>query len=112
MLSIIQPVAVIVGGLPAFINGNTLLAMCEGNAESDRSACTIYIDGVADEWRFVNFLSDPDKPICAADVTGTRLRDAVVNYLKGHPENRDDPAAALITKGIMEAWHCEGDAQP
>jgi hypothetical protein len=106
MLSIIQPVAVIVGGLPAFINGNTLLAMC------DRSACMIYIDGVADEWRFVNFLSDPDKPICAADVTGTRLRDAVVSYLKGHPENRNDPAAALITKGIMEAWHCEGDAQP
>jgi hypothetical protein len=49
MLSIIQPVAVIVGGLPAFINGNTLLAMCEGNAESDCSACMIYIDGVADE---------------------------------------------------------------
>ena len=112
MLSIIQPVAVIVGGLPAFIDGNTLLAMCEGNAESDRSACMIYIDGVADEWRFVNFLSDPDKPICAADVTGTRLRDAVVNYLKGHPENRNDPAAALITKGIMETWHREGDAQP
>jgi len=112
MLSLIKPIVLTMlvaapGGYPSFLNGNTLLALCEG-VNAGRTDCMVYIEGVADDWRFMNYLSDPDQPICAADAVGHQLRDAVVNYLKAHPENRDDPAAALITDAITEAWHCSG----
>ena len=112
MLSLIKPIVLTMlvaapGGYPSFLNGNTLLALCEGD-NARRTDCMVYIEGVADDWRFMNYLSDPDQPICAADAVGHQLRDAVVNYLKAHPENRDDPAAALITDAITEAWHCSG----
>jgi hypothetical protein len=82
------------GGYPSFLNGNKLLALCEGDH--------------AMHWRFMNYLVDPDTPICAANAVGNQLRDAIVTYLKAHPDNRDDPAAALITDAITEAWHCSG----
>jgi Rap1a immunity proteins len=99
------------GGIPSFRDGNKLLALCEGD-QAVPADCIIYIEGVADEWRFFNYLTEQDKPVCAADARGNQIRDAVVNYLKAHPENRNDPAAALISKAIMQAWHCDGDARP
>ena len=116
MLFIIKPMITTMlvaaqGGIPSFLDGNKLLTLCEGD-QAVPTDCIIYIEGVADEWRFVNYLTEPDKPVCAACARGNQIRDAVVNYLKAHPENRDDPAAALISKAIMEAWHCDGDAQP
>jgi Rap1a immunity proteins len=112
MLPILKPVIFTMlvaapGGYPSFLNGNKLLALCEGD-HAMPTDCIAYIEGVADDWRFMNYLSDPDTPVCAADAVGNQLRDAVVNYLKAHPENRDDPAAALITDAITEAWHCSG----
>ena len=86
------------GGIPSFLDGNKLLALCEGD-RAVPTDCIIYIEGVADEWRFVNYLTEPDKPVCAADARGNEIREAVVNYLKAHPENRNDPAAALIQQG-------------
>jgi hypothetical protein len=95
------------GGYPSFLNGNALLALCEGD-NAGQTNCLVYIEGVVDDWRLMNYLADPDTPVCAADAVGNQLRGAVVNYLKAHPDNRDDAAAALITDAITEAWHCSG----
>jgi hypothetical protein len=112
MLPILKPVIFTMlvaapGGYPSFLNGNKLLALCEGDT-GGRTDCIAYLEGVVDGWRFVNYLADPDTPVCAADAVGNQLRDVVVNYLKAHPEHRDDPAAALVTDAITEAWHCSG----
>jgi Ssp1 endopeptidase immunity protein Rap1a len=107
MLPILKPV-ILTMLVVAQGDGNKLLAICEGDNDKERGVCMVYIEGVTDEWRFVNYLTEPDKPVCAADAVGKQLRDVVVNYLKAHPENRNDPAAALITDAITDAWHCSG----
>ena len=94
------------GGPPASMDGNALLSLCQVGNDEER-VCMVYIEAVADEWRFINFLTDPHKPFCAADALSTQLRDAVLSYIKAHPEERTASAAELITSGITEAWHCK-----
>jgi hypothetical protein len=83
-LLIIKPaifIFLVAGGVPAYVNGNQLLLICEGDAEA-RGVCMTYITGAVDEWNFLSVLMD--NPVCAPNAIGTQLRDAVINYLKAH----------------------------
>jgi len=98
-------------GAPAFMDGNTLLKLCEASDREANGVCMVYIQGVVDEWRFADFLSNAASntasPVCAPDAIGRQLADAVLNYLKAHPEDRGEPAASLVMEGVMETWHCK-----
>jgi hypothetical protein len=97
--------------LPAFLDGNKLLALCEAADLDSRSVCNTYVQGVVDEWRYARFLNAVDEGkdphVCAPEAVGNQLADAVVNYLKAHPGDRNKPAAVAVTQSIIEAWHCQ-----
>jgi hypothetical protein len=41
--------------VPAYLNGNKLLQLCEAEDKEARAVCRVYIQGVVDELRFVVF---------------------------------------------------------
>jgi hypothetical protein len=91
--------------VPAFPNGNKLLELCEAKDEKDRAVCNVYIQGIVDEWRFVGVLRH--RPACAPHAIGSQLTEAVINFLRVHPEVRDASAAELVTEAVTAAWHCK-----
>jgi hypothetical protein len=101
----------VAAGPVGFLDGNKLLGLCELTYRPAQDICIAYVQGVADEWRFADFLDaageGKDPKVCAPEANSRQLADAVVNYLKAHPEERNQPAANLVMSSIMEAWHCK-----
>jgi Rap1a immunity proteins len=87
-----------------FMNGNSLLAYCQGDAP-DRSECLGYIEGVADDWETVRHVRGLS-PCTGPDVTAGQVKDVVVNWLIANPAHRHETAAGLVVFAITNAWHC------
>jgi len=95
------------GNAPNFHTGNTLYAECTSEIGSAAyGVCTGYIEGIFDYDAVIQ--ANLVRPvICTGpDATIERLRDAVVQYLKDHPEARDQAASTLINIALHQAFPC------
>ena len=90
--------------MAGFINGNQLLADCDGQ---DRTACYSYIHGVID----LDELHNEDGRILCLEhkVNSGQLADIVVEYLNNNPGTRHKSAALLTLFAIVEDFPCPKD---
>lgn len=91
----------------AFIDGNKLLAYCQG-AELDRRICEGFVAGSADALSdLTNALPEPKGTYCRPmNMTIQQATDIVVKALIEHPERRSDSAADVTIGAIIKAFPC------
>ena len=99
---------------PAFIDGNDLLARCQGYASNtsadqayDRGVCLGYIEGVSDfldHYRAANGLGPC--PSGGGRITAGQVKDIVIRALTADPAHRHFAADNLVINAIEDAWHC------
>ncbi len=96
------------------IKGGKLLALCQ-NARA-RTACDAYISGVSDGIAGVQHMMTDRQgqsfagSTCIPDATSAEtLRSTVVDYLSGHPDSRDKPAAVPTFDALHAAFPCKGN---
>ena len=96
-------------------DGNVLLDHCSKEKDDpvyyiNESACLMYILGVYDGLEMDNAIHKTKKYYCVPEnVQARQIREIVVAYLKKHPENRQWPAAGLITIALKEAFPCKAN---
>lgn len=91
------------------VTGNALHDVC-GRSETD-VACVYYVIGVADTvmaYRTMFQLMGRPKaaPCLAEGVTARQLVDIAKNYLRDHPEKRQNAADGLVFSSMAEAFPC------
>lgn len=97
---------------PLIWSGNQLLDLCEGYKKEKLKAdlgpgCFMYISGVTQTL----VLTDDTEttmvsPCPRKGVTQEQIADVVIKWLDDHPEKRDLPAPAIISKSLNEAFPC------
>jgi hypothetical protein len=86
-------------------NGNELFDECSSKQPNHQLSCFGYLEGIADEMSIAT--AAIHAPQCIpSKVQATQLRDIAVNYLRAHPEIRQEPAAYLVTDAYVAAWNC------
>lgn len=82
-----------------FVDGNKLFKICV--VDPIVTGCIGYITGVVDR-------ATEGFPSCPPDGTTIRqiTESVAVVYLKEHPIERSMPAAMLVQRAIIGAWHC------
>ena len=96
------------------IDGNALLARCAGGGKPGMAqACDAYVQGVADAVSVYQEAAKAagDKPaenrICVpAAVTGTKMRETVVAWLRDHAADRNRPSGNLVVHVLRDTWPC------
>jgi hypothetical protein len=83
------------------VKGITLLKACTG---ATTAQCDAYVDGFGDAVR----AAGRDHAIACIPMaaTGTELRDVLVHYLKGHPEDEHVSAGVIATRAFSKAYPC------
>ncbi|HET9428995.1 MAG TPA: Rap1a/Tai family immunity protein [Allosphingosinicella sp.] len=85
------------------VTGRSLLAVCTEN----RAACLTYVMGAIDGVVMAATLVAGRNPLCLpADATNLQLTDAVIRYLRAHPEDADVSGAAVVVAGLVGAYPC------
>jgi hypothetical protein len=64
------------------------------------SACVDYIRGVVDTWLMFGALNEQTNIEMTANYSTVELKDALMAYLKDHPETTPDPASFVL----FAAW--------
>jgi hypothetical protein len=82
-----------------FITGNALLDLCNNDAAA--LFCLGYVAGVVDD---MTMARGAEQTCLPADVTGSQLKDVVLNYIRSHPENRHYPAPLLVLSAFEDAF--------
>jgi hypothetical protein len=87
-----------------FYSGNEMWDYCSSVPGSwNRTFCVAYVAGINDRDALLGL-----PPVYCAPA-GTRidqLADVAENYLRDHPENRQQEAAILILQSFQAAWPC------
>jgi hypothetical protein len=87
------------------IDGNKLLALCEGRNEGGRQFCLGFVTGIAMLAR--TRLITPDGGNCLpAGATSAQVRAVVVQALRQHPQSRHEAAFVLVVAALATAWPC------
>jgi hypothetical protein len=108
-----------------FVDGNELFSRCEGFREKDLSPdeavrfqyCHAYVVAVADSLAMFKAASDSTS---SGSLSGARVRDycpskettsfqvttVAINYLRDHPEKRDEAASSLVATALVKAFPC------
>jgi hypothetical protein len=85
------------------VTGRSLLAICNEN----RAACLTYVTGAIDGVVMAATLVAGRNPLCLPnDATNLQLMDAVIRYLRAHPEDSDASGAAVVVAGLIGAYPC------
>lgn len=85
------------------VTGRSLLAVCNEN----RAACLTYVMGAIDGVVMAASLVAGRNPLCLpTDATNMQLTDAVMRYLRAHPEDSDASGAAVVVAGLIGAYPC------
>ena len=64
-----------------------------------------YVEGVADTLAADEYLTGWNACLVGG-LTDVQLRDVVVKFLEGHPEERHFAAAALVAQALAKAFPC------
>ena len=87
----------------SFMSGNALLSLCETN----KTACTTYIGGVAD---FLNLMESrgklPQEACVPPEADLSQETDVVIKALRDKPASRHEGAAGLVAVAIADAFPC------
>ena len=85
------------------VTGRSLLAICTEN----RAACLTYVVGAIDGVVMAATLVAGRSPLCLpSDATNLQLTDAVIRYMRAHPEDADASGAAVVAAGLIGAYPC------
>lgn len=101
----------------AFLDGNKLLAECEGKYEANKNYCLGYIAGVGDSFLTLTYSLQVTKQggnasICLpTNATVKQLMDVSLKYAREHPEERHMSASYLIIAAWSESFTC-GEKKP
>jgi hypothetical protein len=93
-----------------WLDGNALLTYCTGTDAAQRSACTLYIEGVWDTiYNAQGTKAVSGSAACisfSTAVTSGQVADTVTHWLQAHPAVRHLPAGGLVWGALYEAWPC------
>ena len=88
-----------------FQTGNDLLRFCEDISDSGYGRCLGYVEGVVDSLEVAR--SDHHLPPCVREGIGTaQVHNAVIKYLRDHPETREQTASRLVVIAVSSALQC------
>jgi len=97
-----------------FLDGDDLMNHCTATIADERNdpvICVTYIMGAYDAFMFDRLVRN--LPRCTPrNLTGGRLREAVVAYLLENPDNRGMDASALVWNAIIAKWPACGNTAP
>ena len=95
------------------VTGEALAKLCAGKAVT---GCDAYVSGVSDAGELLG-RSGPEPAgrgaarFCIpADVKGAALRQTVLAWAEGHPEDGRQPAAMLVVHALHASYPCQGAA--
>ena len=94
------------------LDGTKFLAICTGK---ELAGCDAYVAGVADTaTTYHDLAARPNSPvkvppdICIpAEVTGVKLRQVVVDWLKANEAERGKKASQLVYRALLAAYPCK-----
>lgn len=88
----------------AFLTGNDLHEAC--TSQSRNMSARYYVLGVFDQTLATGFGTGKNHcvPVGVSDV---QITDVVCGYLARRPQDRQNPAALLSYRAIIEAWPCQ-----
>jgi hypothetical protein len=90
-------------GVPTRVNVRTLTALCA----QDRNGCLTYVLGATDAFASALVASGRPQVFCFPNnTTNDQIAQAVVRYLRAHPEEGGSNAALLILAGLSSAFPC------
>ena len=87
----------------AFMTGEELHQKCQ---EQIPLACVVYVLGVSDALQDAVSHNAPRLVCMGAEVEQEAVIQAVIGYLRDHPERRQARAAGLIITALREAFPC------
>lgn len=80
-------------------------------------ACNIYISGIADSVAFSKVYAknegDPKAPagFCIdPSVSGNEMRQKIIDYMKAHPDQLNQPAGATVFSALHESYPCKNES--
>ena len=90
-------------------SGNHVYPMCQSTASAaNKNSCAWYVKGVIEG---VQVHAQPSQPgyslLCMPDnLPGAQLTGVFGKYLEDHPEQRHEPALALVVRAMTAAFPC------
>ena len=87
--------------------GENLLDTCESNVAMSSGICAGYITGVAAGAALMRELGGMPGHCRPDGVNNSQLVEAVVVFLRAHPEARHEQAQLLVFNALSAAWPCQ-----
>ena len=88
MLLILKPsifaALILVSQVPAYLDGNKLLVLCESEEAKAHGLCMAYVQGVVDHSRVVDIQNN--KPACAPKATGRQVEMPLSTFSRLTPK--------------------------
>lgn len=96
------------------VKAGQIMQFCTGSDRALVQSCEAYINGVSDTiTAYEKTMRDgstevkvPMELCIAPDVTGVRLRETVVSWLRQNPDARDQEAHAAVARALIAAYPC------
>lgn len=92
------------------MNSEELLSFCEGESDpkkrvvDPKTDCGIYIRSVIATERM---LGTKVLKCAPKGISNDQLSEIVVDYLKAHPNDSQEPAATMIRRSVYEKYPCK-----
>ncbi len=98
-----RPAAPAVPQVPTRLSARTLTALCG----QDRNGCLAYILGSTDAFAGALVASGRPQIFCVPrGTTNDQIAQAVVRYLRAHPEEAGGNAAVVVLAGLRTSFPC------
>ena len=92
----------------SFEGGNGLYGVCSTPQLGEQGYCLGYVVGTLDTLFDAQEKGTMPQLVCVpGNVSGNQVRDVVVNYLAGHPEQRHFAASSLVLRALSMAFPCK-----
>lgn len=88
-----------------FQTGDDLLEHCRDISDSGYGLCLGYVEGVADSTEATR-LARHLAPCIHQEIGAAQLHNAVIEYLRDHPETRGQNASLLVARAVSSTWQC------
>ncbi len=88
-----------------FQSGSDLLQHCGDVSDSGYGLCLGYVEGVVDGME-ADRATHHLPPCIREGVGAAQVHNVVIQYLRDHPEARDQTASLLVVIAVTGAWRC------
>ena len=93
-----------------WVEGSWLSDACLSTERTNETACLSYVMGIVDMLSVDRKLPSQNFPAICLPETGTinglHLHRLVTAYVRGHPEEQNEPAVLTVLKAIKDVFPC------